>query len=70
MIWMSDPDKEGIFFNKGWLEFTGRSAEQEWGRVGWKEFTPKTWRTLLTFVGRPLQTGAIHRRVSFAPDGR
>jgi len=34
MIWMSGPDKDGIFFNKGWLEFTGRTAEQELG-AGW-----------------------------------
>lgn len=36
MIWMSGPDKEGIFFNKGWLEFTGRTVEQELGE-GWLE---------------------------------
>ncbi len=36
MIWMSGPNKEGIFFNKGWLEFTGRSVEQELG-AGWLE---------------------------------
>ena len=34
MIWMSDPDKEGVFFNKGWLEFTGRTLDQELGN-GW-----------------------------------
>ena len=34
MIWMSGTEKEGIFFNKGWLEFTGRSAEEELGD-GW-----------------------------------
>src|ERR1044072_7614300 len=34
MIWMSGPDKEGIFFNKGWLEFTGRTLEQELGAGG------------------------------------
>jgi PAS domain S-box-containing protein len=34
MIWMSGPDKEGIFFNKGWLEFTGRTVDQEMGE-GW-----------------------------------
>ena len=34
MIWMSDPDKQGIFFNKGWLEFTGRTVDQELG-TGW-----------------------------------
>jgi two-component system sensor kinase FixL len=36
MIWMSDPDKKGIFFNRGWLEFTGRSLDQELG-AGWLE---------------------------------
>jgi two-component system, LuxR family, sensor kinase FixL len=34
MIWMSGPDKEGIFFNKGWLEFTGRTVDEELGE-GW-----------------------------------
>ena len=34
MIWMSDPDKKGIFFNKGWLEFTGRTADEERGGGG------------------------------------
>ena len=34
MIWMSGPKKEGIFFNKGWLEFTGRTVDQELGE-GW-----------------------------------
>jgi two-component system, LuxR family, sensor kinase FixL len=36
MIWMSGPDKNGIFFNKGWLEFTGRTVDQEMG-AGWLE---------------------------------
>jgi PAS domain S-box-containing protein len=34
MIWISGPDKLATFFNKGWLEFTGRSMEQELG-YGW-----------------------------------
>jgi PAS domain S-box-containing protein len=34
MIWMSDTDKQGIFFNRGWLEFTGRTLDQELGE-GW-----------------------------------
>jgi PAS domain S-box-containing protein len=34
LIWMLGPDKEGVFFNKGWLEFTGRRVDQEMGR-GW-----------------------------------
>jgi PAS domain S-box-containing protein len=34
MIWMSGLEKEGIFFNKRWLEFTGRTLDQELGE-GW-----------------------------------
>jgi PAS domain S-box-containing protein len=36
MLWMSGLDKHCTFFNKGWLEFTGRSLSSELGD-GWAE---------------------------------
>jgi two-component system sensor kinase FixL len=36
LIWMSGVDKLCTFFNKPWLEFSGRSLEQEMGN-GWTE---------------------------------
>jgi PAS domain S-box-containing protein len=34
LVWMSGPDKEGVFFNRTWLAFTGRSHDEERGE-GW-----------------------------------
>ena len=34
MIWTANVDQERDFFNRGWLDFTGRSLDQEYG-AGW-----------------------------------
>jgi PAS domain S-box-containing protein len=36
MVWMSGPDKLCTYFNKPWLDFTGRPLEREVGH-GWSE---------------------------------
>jgi PAS domain S-box-containing protein len=36
LLWMSGTDSLCTFFNQTWLDFTGRTLEQEWG-VGWAE---------------------------------
>ena len=36
LVWMSGPDKLCTFFNKGWLDFTGRPIERELGN-GWAD---------------------------------
>jgi diguanylate cyclase (GGDEF)-like protein/PAS domain S-box-containing protein len=36
LIWVAEPDKSCSWFNSSWLEYTGRSLEQEFGN-GWAE---------------------------------
>ena len=36
MIWMSGADKLSTYFNRPWLEFTGRPMDQELG-IGWSD---------------------------------
>ena len=36
LIWMATPDTLCTFFNRGWLEFTGRTMVEELGN-GWTE---------------------------------
>ncbi|MEO8609983.1 MAG: PAS domain S-box protein [Chloroflexota bacterium] len=65
LIWMSGGDKGGTYFNKQWLDFTGRRLEQELG-VGWLEGIhpddkDRCWETY---------TSAFDKRESFSMEYR
>lgn len=36
VVWLSNPQNEGSYFNKSWVDFTGRSLSQELG-AGWTQ---------------------------------
>jgi PAS domain S-box-containing protein len=57
LLWRSDRTSDCDFFNRGWLEFTGRSMDQELG-VGWtvgvhpEDFEPCMGVYMAAFVAR------------------
>ena len=65
LIWTTGPDKEHTWFNKPWLDFTGRRLEQELGS-GWTESLHQddSKTCLDTF------TDSFDRRVTFRMDYR
>ena len=65
MIWMSGPDRLRNYFNHTWLEFTGRSLEQECGN-GWADGVHKEDVERCLDVYR----GPFDRRESFQTEYR
>ena len=55
LLWRADPENRGIWFNKQWLNFTGRTLEQELG-AGWGEsIHPEDRRQALAICQAALQ---------------
>jgi PAS domain S-box-containing protein len=63
MIWIADPDNLGTFFNKAWLDFTGRSMEQELGE-GWiRSVHPDDLERCLAMCGSSVAARRAFQRV-------
>lgn len=65
LIWMSDQNHRGIYFNKQWLEFTGRSFSEEAGN-GWSERMHPDDRERCLAICKD----AFNRRASFTMEYR
>ncbi|HYH83528.1 MAG TPA: PAS domain S-box protein [Longimicrobium sp.] len=51
MVWMADPDNSGTYFNRPWLEFTGKPLEEEMG-AGWVDtIHPADMDRAVTYCG-------------------
>jgi len=65
LIWMDDADKLCTFVNKSWLDFTGRTLEQELGEGWTKGVHPADLERCLS-----IYSGAFNARVDFEMEYR
>ena len=42
LIWIAGAEKRVLWLNRRWLDFTGRTIEQEVGTAGWRDSIPRT----------------------------
>ncbi|AFQ45923.1 PAS domain S-box [Desulfosporosinus meridiei DSM 13257] len=60
LLWMSDENSQKIYFNKGWLDFTGKRMEEETGEGWLRDVYPGD----LVNLEKRYQT-ALHKRDGF-----
>lgn len=65
LIWMTDSDRQCIYVNRGWLEYTGRTLEQELGTGCLEGFHPEDKERVLE-----IYTGAFSKQQSFSLEYR
>jgi PAS domain S-box-containing protein len=65
MVWMSDADTRCSFFNKTWLEFTGRHLEEDFGGRWGETFHPEDRENWIRHF-----VSAFHSRNSFVLEHR
>jgi PAS domain-containing protein len=70
MVWMSGPDGQRTDFNRGWLDFTGRTIEHEGGVDGWLQGVHAADVSTPFRLAHRHSTGANDSGSSTAPSAR
>ncbi len=66
MLWMTDPDNLSYYFNKSWLEFTGKKLEEEIGSGWLKAVHPEDLRVF----GKPEFVKQLDNREKYSTEYR
>ena len=57
LIWMSNEEKDRVWFNKAWLDFTGRPIESELGRGWFDDLHPDDHDRFLNIYSKSFESG-------------